>query len=94
MSIDLTKFPPIGHHSENKPFLIVLILGPNDDKEKVRTQQLDLIQSFADKLSRFRRNFYAAPFERAFEGVKNGKASAKCEYSCRSTEKVWIIPGS
>lgn len=82
-----------------KPYNITLSFDfskfpSGEDKEKTKAIHAELIQNFADKLSRFRRNFYAAPFEKAFEGVKAGKATPKAEYACRPTEKVWIIPGS
>lgn len=67
---------------------------PQTDDKETKAKQLEIIQKHAESLAKFRRNFFASPFERAFEGVKAGKASAKCEYSCRPTEKVWIIPAS
>jgi hypothetical protein len=40
--------------------------------EKVKAKNEEIINSEADKLALLRRNFYAAPFEVAFEGVKSG----------------------
>lgn len=64
------------------------------DEKDTAAKQLEAIQKYAESLSRFRRNFFAAPFEKAFEGVKAGKAAPKCEYSCRLSEKVYLIPSS
>lgn len=80
LSIDLKSLPS----TESKD---------DAQKKQIKKQQLKIIKGYAEGLSRFRRNFYAAPFEKAFEGVKNGKAAPKSEHSCRSTERIWIIPG-
>jgi hypothetical protein len=40
--------------------------------DKVRAKNTEIINNDADKLALLRRNFYAAPFEVAFEGVKSG----------------------
>lgn len=58
MSVDLKKLP--------------VIEGDDAQKKEAKKLQLKFIKEYAESLSRFKRNFYASPFERAFEGVKTG----------------------
>lgn len=60
--------------------------------QKVKARNEEIINNEADKLALLRRNFYASPFEVAFEGVKSGKPTKKCKYSQREKETTFILP--
>lgn len=66
-----------------------------DDKEgyaKARRDFDSQASSIADALSRFRRNFYASPFEKAFNALLKGTVAEKMEYSQHVGDCTWVIP--
>ena len=62
-------------------------------RKQMKKDVIQLVNSLGTSLSQFRRNFFAAPFEKVIRAVIKGNWSGtEVEMQTRDYENIWIIP--
>jgi len=69
-------------------------MGPYADA--IKKAEEDFFDKYTEQIATFRRNFFASPFEKAFNKALKDKflMSDKIEYAPTQHESVWIVPES